>query len=441
MSSMTVPGFRSLLLRKHSTDLKRTHARDIPHEAAKLGANWRASHGAGGEVHYPNGSILELGHCQNEDDVSIYLSAEYDAIGFDELVTFSEYQYLMIRSRARTTKPGLVPRVFGVTNPGVSPVNPAVPGLAESWVKRRWIDKDVTQDEDESYREDDYAYLPATLDDNPHLNRVEYEKVLRSLPPELRKAYLEGSWDIFMGQFFPEFNKDWHVQELEAPASFPRTCGLDWGFANEGVCLWGVVLPDGQLLIEDEYTFNGQRRAKQIAREVADQIRQRNVDRGLQIRGTYADPAMFAPTGHIGETIAETFGKARVPLTAANNDRVNGWQRLRAWLRAMPKAEAEPVERPWLIIHPRCQQLIRSLPQLVMDPAHPEDCETTRTPDHWADALRYLMAGRPAPTPAFTGEPDYTPNQMGYLKRQILNGSRRKPLGAHAVRGRPRYAY
>jgi phage terminase large subunit len=428
MRCLAVPLFRGLILRRNLPDLRRTHARDCAIEANQLGARWAANANGAGEVHYPNGSLMELGHCQHEHDVAIYLSAEYDAIFFDELVTFTEYQYQMLRTRCRTTKPGVQPRVSAGSNPG---------GAQSLWVKRRWITRDITLDEDPEYKESDYAFIPSKLSDNPYLNSFEYEKTLRALPPELRRAYLEGDWDVFLGQFFSEFRKDTHVREYTAPGHLTRTCGLDWGFANEGVCLWGVILPDGQLLIEDEYVFNGPRKNKQIASEVATEIARRNKERGIRVRATFADPAMFAPMGHVGETLAQTFAKHGVPLTEANNDRIHGWSKLRAWMRPMPKAAAEPDERPWMVIHPRCGFIIRTLPQLVMDENQPEDCDTDG-PDHAADALRYLCAGRPAPTPDVVQE--LPEGCAGWLKQQILSAGRYAPLGARNVRPR-RYAY
>lgn len=425
---LTVPNFRALLLRRNLPDLRRTHARECNVDAGRLGATWRSSASGAGELHFPNGSFLELGHCTDDGAVSIYLSSEYDGIGFDELVTFTEFQYLMIRSRARTTKPNLVPQVRGGTNPG---------GIGGRWVRARWIDKDLTGDDDVTYRPDDYAYIPATLDDNPHIQQEQYNLLLSSLPPQLAKAYRDGDWDIFEGQFFSEFRKDFHVQEFDLPpASWRRVIGMDWGYAQEGAVYWGVVSPDGQLLIEDEFVFNGERRAKRIAPEVADVIKQRNEARGLQVRTVYADPAMFSPYGHTGETMADTFAKCGVPLTKADNDRINGWARLRAWLRPMPTPPGEPAA-PWMVIHPRCTYLIRTLPQLVMDQGAPEDVDT-RGPDHGADALRYLVMGRPAPTRQIV-ETHYPEGTMGYYREQILSARRRLPLGHN--RARRQYAY
>jgi phage terminase large subunit len=440
MCCMTVPNFHALLLRRHLMDLKRSHVRFLPDECDKIGATWRKSDGGAGEVQYPNGSLLELGHCQHETDIGNYLSAQYDGAGFDEIVTFTEYQYLMLRTSVRTSKPGLTPRTLGATNPGVSPVSDVIEGLGASWVKRRWIDHDVTLEEDAAYDEAQYAYIPSLLDDNPYINKEDYEKELMSLPLELRRAYRQGEWDLFLGQFFPEFDRAVHVcdESVSAPPSLPRLRGLDWGYASEGVCLWAVVLPSGQLLIEDEYVFNGPRRGKQVAAEVATMIADRTRTRGLaRIKGTYADPAMFANTGHVGETIAETFQRHGVPLTEANNERVNGWAKLRAWLRCMPSGRAETPNQPWLLIHPRCAYLIRTIPQMRMDATKPEDLETD-SPDHALDCLRYTIAGRPTPT-VTVASTDFPIGTAGWIRDQILNGSRRRS-GSRASR-RKMYAY
>lgn len=424
MSCLTVPKFRVLLVRRYLPDLERTHLRAARIEVPVFNARLMISDYL---VTFPNGSLFEMGHCKDDDAVTIYLSAEYDLILFDELVTFTEYQYLMISSRCRTTIPGVLPRVMCATNPG---------GPQSYWVRRRWIERDLTDDEDPSYRPEDYAYIPATLLDNPHINQDEYRRQLDRLPADLARAYRDGDWDIFSGQMFSEFRKPIHVSEFPDPDdSQLRICGLDWGYSAEGVCLWGVVTPDGQLLIEDEYVFNGKRH-KQIAAEVAQEIARRNKERGLRVKGIYADPSMWFPQGQSGESIAETFARYGVPLTRANHDRVNGWARLRAWFRMMPK-DPDLGERPYLRIHPRCTYLIRTIPQMVMDEHHPEDLDTDG-PDHALDALRYLVMGRPAPA-SYIEPVAYAPGTIGWMKQHLLTPSR-PVLGSRQVRNR-RYAY
>src|SRR5690606_17375072 len=143
-----------------------------------------------------------------------YLSAEYDLILFDELVTFERDMVLLIGSRARTRKPNVRPRVIAATNPG---------GPQSAWVRQFYIDQNVDTAEFPHYRAEEYVYIPSKLEDNPYLNE-DYEQGLLSLPEALRRAYREGDWDIFPGQFFPEWRRKTHVSEthLAYPVDYPR---------------------------------------------------------------------------------------------------------------------------------------------------------------------------------------------------------------------------
>lgn len=442
LPSLIVPNLHSLILRRKLKELERSHLRFVAAEAEQMSADggkvrWVPSDVGAGVLYFPNGSLIEFGHCQHETDVEQYLSAQYARISFDELVTFTEYQYLTIGSCCRTTIPGLVPSTGGATNPG---------GSAAAWVKRRWIDKDVTDEEDPDYRAEDYEYVRALPTDNPHLNWAQYMKMLNRLPPELRRAYRDGDWDIFIGQFFPEFRKTdrpgpdgtmqpAHVVEFpDAPKDWPRYCGLDWGYNSEGVCLWVVHHPDGTLDVEDEFVFNGKQRDKLIARQVAEEITRRNSTRKITVRRTYADPSMGEQRGHeSAETYLDTFRKHGVPCEPADNDRVNGWARLRAWLRPMPDG------RPFLRIHPRCRYLVRTFGEMVMDEQKPEDLDSDSA-DHAMDALRYVVAGRPA-APGAPQVVDYPPGSVGAMKAAVLAQSgRSRVLGAGNVRLR-KWAY
>jgi len=144
---------------------------------------------------------------------------------------------------------------------------------------------------------------------------------------------------------------------------------------------------------------------------------------------------MWFPQGQSGESLSETFARHGVPLTRANNDRVNGWARLRAWLRLMPR-DPDLGERPYLAMHPRCTYLIRTFPQVVMDDTNPEDLDSDG-PDHALDALRYLVMGRPAPA-SYIEPLSYAPGTVGWLKQRYLDPTR-PMLGARNVRTRHAY--
>ena len=48
--------------------------------------------------------------------------------------------------------------------------------------------------------------------DNPH-NAQQYLDDLSRLPEKLRKAYWDGNWDVFEGQFFTIWDRQRHIVE------------------------------------------------------------------------------------------------------------------------------------------------------------------------------------------------------------------------------------
>jgi hypothetical protein len=368
------PGFRGLILRRTFPELETTHILRAETEVKWLGADYgRTSR----MIRWSNGSLTKFGHSADPEEVTNYLSSEWDLISFDELVTFEGEQAMLISSRARTTRDdGWRAQVVSGTNPG---------GPQAAWVKSWYIDKDPDPEEYPDYRPETYTFIPAGLADNPYLG-TDYEMTLRELPPMLRKAYLEGSWDIWPGQFFPEFDRKRHVKEWPGfnPRGMRTFCGIDWGYVAPGVCLWAAVTNDGKMYVFDEYTFR-----MTTTGEVAQEIARRSKQWG--VRPTYvADTQMWGGADQTGEDMAETFSRYRVPLIQANKDRVNGWARLRHWLKDAPD------KQPWMQIHPRCVGLARTLPQQQSDKHKPEDIDTDGA-DHHCDALRYMMSSRPAP--------------------------------------------
>lgn len=368
---LTVPHYRVLLLRRTYAQLEENHLRDVELEAPEMGAQFVPSAKL---LRYPNGSTLRFGHCETVADAANYLSSEYDLIMFDELVTFEETQFLLIASRARSTKPGLVPKVLAGTNPG---------GPQSAWVRRRFLEKDVDRDEFPDYDPAEWAFVPSKLEDNPYLD-ASYERKLLALPPALRKAYRDGDWDIFPGQYFPEWRRGTHVAELAIPENAVWYRAIDGGYINPAAVLW-IAMWDGHAYIRHEWepvrTINSK-----LAEGIVQQTRELRIER---VRETVADTSLWVPEKDTGESAAETFARHGIPLIQATKQRVNGWKRLREWL------ELAPDGRPWLQVHPSCKYLIRTLPSLVSDDGDPEDIDTDGD-DHAADALRYFVMARPA---------------------------------------------
>jgi hypothetical protein len=283
-------------------------------------------------------------------------------------------------------------------------------------VRRRFIWQDLTPKEDPRYRPEDYAYVAATLDDNPHIDREEYAANLESLPEELARAYRYGDWDIFPGQYFGEWRKAKHVsaEHLSFPRHYQRVRAVDWGYVKPGVCLWLVKLPDsGRWYLEHEYVFS-----RTLAADVAGEIVRRTADMGVKPTYTVADTSMWTPDGTVGESMAETFQRHGVPLIQADKrrlgtmDRPLGWQRFRHWLKEAPDGV------PWLTVSPECPYTVRTIPALVSDSHKPEDVDSDGE-DHAADALRYFVMSRP-PITGMAGDQRKAPPawSLGWLTQR-----------------------
>ena len=389
---LSVANYRCLLLRRTFPELDSTHLEMVPIDLAEgLPAEYLKSER---KVRFRNGSVLQFGHCEDDAAVAKYLSTEYDAIYFDELVTFTEKQFLMIRSRARSTKPGVKPVIKAGTNPG---------GPESHWVRRRFIWQDITAKEDPRYRPEDYAYIPATLDDNPHIDQVDYAANLESLPEELARAYRYGDWDIFPGQYFGEWRKTresngatvgWHVssEHVTYDRSLPRVLCMDYGYVKPGFVGWMVQLPEGHAYLEDEYTP-----VRVAPFDQGLEVARRCKERGLtRLRYLVYDWQMETPQSESGESIRESFvrglrkGGVSIAVVKGDKDRINGWPRLRHWLKEAPDGQ------PWLAISPECRYTVRTIPALVSDAHKPEDVDSDGE-DHAADALRYWAMSRPMP--------------------------------------------
>jgi len=403
------PNYEALLLRRTFPELQKTHMRRAAREAPWFGASFLASEHV---VKFHNGSLLEFGHCDTDASVSKYLSSEYDWIGFDELVTFEPDIAFEIMSRARTSTPNRSAIIKAGSNPG---------GVGALWVRDFFITQTPDLDRYPRYDASQWAFVPAKLDDNPYLDPRYETGTLANLTEARYQQLRHGDWYVFDGQFFSSFSETKHVVSIAPDPKALWFCSLDWGFAAPGCCLWWVCLPDGHFLVVDELKFR-ETTVKDVARLILAKCRDWGLKRCPQV---WADPAMWQRMGQVGESIAETFQRYRVPVTSANNDRLNGWQRVQEMLR--PAIDG----MPWLLVHPRCRYLIRTIPAAVRSETEPEDVDT-HGDDHAIDALRYGAMSRRRFLDR-TPPPVYQPGTVGAM-RESMRTPTRHVLGESSTR-------
>ncbi len=307
---------------------------------------------------------------RNLDDISKYKSSEFAAIAVDELTQNPLDIFIFLRTRLRWS--GISDTKFiAATNPG---------GVGHLWVKERWLDGKFPENESER---DEFVFVPALATDNPHLDNS-YVNSLKSLPENLRKAYLEGSWDVFEGQYFTEWEPRVHVVEpFTIPDGWKKFRSIDVGGKN-GItsCHWYALDYDGNVWVYREYYSTGHEsdyHAREITRISVDQHGNEE-----DYEYTVIDSAAFNKTG-IPETTAEVYMRNGVyNLVPSSKDRVMGWDAVHRYLRWDNNTQ------PKLKVFNHCINLIRTIPSLVHDHNIPEDIDSDGE-DHAADELRYLL--------------------------------------------------
>lgn len=207
--AMRIPDLNCLLLRRTFKELDATHLREMMREVPRLGGRYLT---ADKRAVWPNGSVIQAGHCETDTDAGNHLSTEYDREVFDELVTFAMEPALEIMSRARTAKDAVKAaggaQVWAGSNPG---------GRGALWVKAFFVDKSVDPAQFPKYQPERYSYVHAKLEDNPYMDPA-YRQTLEEMPSLRRRQLLEGDWSAFEGQFFDWLpSKDgspWHIDDV-----------------------------------------------------------------------------------------------------------------------------------------------------------------------------------------------------------------------------------
>jgi hypothetical protein len=339
-----------------------------------LGFHLRAEYGGG---------VLAL---RNLDDPSKYLSSEFALVAVDELTRNQKEVFDMLRLRLRWT--GINdPKFISATNPG---------GIGHGWVKKLWMDKQFDENEIEANQ---FFYVKALPDDNPHLPKT-YFAQLESLPEKLRKAYRDGDWNVFAGQYFTEFNPKYHVTTpIELPKSFVRFISIDYGYSanveNKGysAVYWHAFDKNyGKLYTYRElcvHEHTGEMLAEAIVRDtpVNEVINWIISDNNIANTGREGGKSVLGQ-------MTEVFEKQKfdVPIHLAvkgPNSRVNGWNLMRAYMR-VTQDEDGTMESRWQIFN-NCKKLIETIPlQVYAEHGNMQDLDTDG-PDDCVDSIRYGM--------------------------------------------------
>lgn len=400
--SMRFKGIIIMIIRRSYPELYANHIKPFKRMLPKAIYKYNDSKK---EITFINGSQIVFKYCANEKDLDNFQGTECDILFIDEATQFTEEQFKILNACVRGVsdreEDKFPKRVYLTCNPG---------GVGHQWVKRLFIDRNYLSNE----RPEEYSFIQSGVRDNKILmeQQPEYIAQLEALPPKLREAWLEGSWDIFFGQFFEDFidkpeqykERTWtHVIEpFEIPDGWKIYRSFDWGYAKPFSCGWWAVDFDGVVYrILELYgcTAEPNTGIKWTPAQVFAEIHKIETEhrwlKGKRIRGV-ADPAIW--DAEFGESIAEVAAKHQVFFEKGDHQRIPGWMQVHY------RFAFDENGFPMMYIFKNCKAFIRTIPLLQFDDHKVEDLDTEGE-DHVADEVRYFLMSRPI-KPRVKHQPD-----------------------------------
>jgi hypothetical protein len=284
---------------------------------------------------WPSGAIMQFGHCEHEQDIRKYDSAEYNYAAFDELTSFTEFQYTYFFSRVRTSIAGLPTIIRSGTNPG---------NVGHAWVRRRFVEPGPSNI---IYRDVRTGllkiFIPCLPTDNPFIDPGYYQR-LQAMPEAERRAKANGDWWTFEGQVFDEWrdihrdNEPAHachvIDDFPIPEWWPKILAVDWGFSAMTYGLWGAINPQRKLILYREYSDK-----KRKISEWAEAIKERctePIDAGIMCKSAWQN------RGEELLLVDQASKIIGVKFERPDNNRMAGKLAIQERMRWKPRAAEKP---------------------------------------------------------------------------------------------------
>jgi hypothetical protein len=373
--------------------------------------------------YWPNGATVKMRYIEHERDYGRYHGHQYSSISFDEVTEYGSPGGLLRMISTLRSAHGIPCTMRATGNPG---------GVGHGWVKRRYIDNAPPYT---PYKDPDTGFvrmfIPSRTNDNAillgsdpgYVNRI---KAATHGNEALRKAWLEGDWDIVAGAFFDVFDRNRHViKPFTIPSHWLRFRSGDWGSARPFSFGWwavvseetkvsdSIILPRGCIVRYKEWYGIKKDDSGDIIhntgiKETAENVGKRLADiEAKSGKCTYGvlDPSAFSQDGgpSIAERIYNGSGKTIV-FRRADNARVPGRGSMGGWDQMRDRLTGESYNRPMAVCFDTCADSIRTIPLLQHDEDRVEDLDSDME-DHAADDWRYACMSRPWAKPAIAESP------------------------------------
>lgn len=371
-------------------------AKGLP--ADRVGGDMQANY-----IRFANGAQVAMVAAERLEKIDDFLGHQYTEISIDECQTFPFFLKMVDKLSGSCRSPHGVPaRMFGTGNPGGPGHNDVRLHFKlgqEFNIKPGTI---MYNDQGESK-----VYIPGKLTDNPALvlNDPKYVKKLMSIrDPMLRRAWLDGDWDVYIGQAFLISPEHHIIPPMEIPDHAPLYMTFDWGYSAPFSVGWWWVDADGRIYRFNEwYGYNAEENEglRMVDSEIAMGIKKREEDMGIWGRPItrLCDPTCQNKKpdykgGGQGPSTIEEFALHNIFMRPGDPNRALKIRQFRERI-AIP---ADEKQRPMLQVYANCKNFISTIPSLCMDDVNPEDIDTEQN-DHIYDESCLICMARPMKLP------------------------------------------
>lgn len=430
----TYPGSKQLILRETYPELEKSLIRT---SRTLYPDDLLVYNGTDHVWYHINGSIIEFGYCESMDDAYKYKSSEYDVIRIDEATQMTEDRILYMKSRLRGAN-DFPHRLYLSTNPG---------GPGHKFLKKRFgigveepgepftveVGTDITGKTFYETR----CYIPAKIYDNTFIMEKDpnYIKNLLQLPERERQALLDGSWDIYDDQAFPEYDYDVHTYDPRKtfpngiPKHWKRWRSADNGYTDPFAFYWHAVDEQGHVWTYREFTRD-EKDPKITYSEQAKRVVSLSTYYDLQTMQETPEKIMYTVVGH------DAFNAQPLSEGKCINDfYIEGGlygcvktitdRKLRAtvaheYLKTYEDENTGKTLSKWHISRD-CKKILEKFPDMLKDPKDGE--KYLDADDHWMDGILYGLvyhhAGKTRPLPSEKTElQKHKEKALKKLKRQ-----------------------
>lgn len=229
--------------------------------------------------------------------------------------------------------------------------------------------------------------------------------MLAVFPPDARKRYLDGSWDIFSGRIFPQFSKEVHVLDyIKVLPHWKVYESIDHGIVNPTAVAWWAIDEFGnRYLVDEHYEGDGK-----PVKHHAEVIKGKRAQFKQPVALTYLDSACWAHNQTRGDSVFSTvdeYNAHGIFPVQGQKDWDTGYSRICQGLNVDPQHRhpvTDELGSPHIFVASHCGSFIkeavgyrwkknRITSQLRNRPDEPMDYN-----DHHMDEWFYFEASRPS---------------------------------------------